>query len=188
MIKRRRPWRSGPEVAPRKLPPRPRGCPCRLPPGSCFFHFLVKQSLLNLILEKFIYSENWLTLHRTRVRCKVKISQNFVAFSEYMNFIRELPQQYDARVCWDVFLTYSLSKINDYINSETILSSWHHDSIFVMLFLTNQKYFSHVYYVPEERKDQENKWKLRPQQGAFNALRSEFNHCFRHTLSTVHVR
>ena len=33
-----------PEVAP------PGGCPCRLPPGSGLFHFLVKQSLLNLIL------------------------------------------------------------------------------------------------------------------------------------------
>ena len=36
---------------------------------------------------KFIYSDNLhLTFDCTEVRSKVKISQNFVAFSEYMNF------------------------------------------------------------------------------------------------------
>ena len=58
------------------------------------FKFL--NALENLLMLKFIYSEKATKFYKiftlllsyvVPVKSKVKISQNFVAFSEYMNFI-----------------------------------------------------------------------------------------------------
>ena len=61
------------------------------------FSYLGKKDCYNSIIVKFIYSEkatkfckifSLLLSYIVLVKSKVKILQNFVAFSEYMNFIK----------------------------------------------------------------------------------------------------
>ena len=102
------------------------------PPLPDFVTNMYKILSLKRPLIKFIYSDKatkfceiftLLLSYVVPVKSKVKISQNFVAFSEYMNFIWMIPYTYQQNI-WAMRGGYVSANVSNYRTRAKITRSW----------------------------------------------------------------